>query len=80
MAYHSIDDTTYAVLFLDKNLYVDFRKRAFAQAEPNSIYEGDVMDLMNVDAETEGCIELLLDEFDILTLDKVLDSLLVNGS
>lgn len=59
-------DNGFLIRFEDRNLYKEFKKYAIELSEPNSIFNGDVLDLVRVEKEYDGIIELKLwNSFDI---------------
>lgn len=70
-------DGGYSVMFRSRATYRRFRDEALDLAEPGSVFEGDVLDLLRPEAEFDDLVALTWDrDFDVaITLGKVLGTL-----
>lgn len=70
-------DGGYSVMFRSRNTYRCFHDEALALAEPGSVFEADVLDLLRPEAEFDDLVALTWDrDFDVaITLGKVLGTL-----
>lgn len=70
-------DGGYSVMFRSRNTYRCFRDEALDLAEPGSVFEADVLDLLRPEAEFDDLVALTWDrDFDVaITLGKVLGTL-----
>ena len=64
----------FVVRFKDKKSYTDFKNYALKLSKPYYIFEGDVLDLIRIEKEYEGIIELKL--WDLFEVKNVLAKIL----
>ncbi len=67
-------DGGYSVMFRSRNTYRCFHDEALDLAEPGSVFEADVLDLLRPEAEFDDLVALTWDrDFDVaITLGKIL--------